>query len=34
MYNRKDYLDNLHPNLLGAEVYGRNLAEFIRRTEW
>lgn len=28
------YLDNLHPNLLGAEVYGRNLAEFIRRTEW
>ena len=23
------YLDNLHPNLLGAEVYGRNLADFI-----
>ena len=26
------FLDNLHPNALGAEVYGRNLAEFIRET--
>ncbi len=26
------YLDNLHPNGLGAEVYGRNLVEAIRRT--
>ena len=25
------FLDNLHPNCLGAEVYGRNLVEFIRR---
>ncbi len=25
------FLDNLHPNALGAEVYGRNLAEAIRR---
>lgn len=25
------YLDNLHPNQLGAEVYGRNLVEAIRR---
>ncbi len=25
------YLDNLHPNALGAEVYGRNLAEAIRK---
>ncbi len=24
------FLDNLHPNALGAEVYGRNLAEAIR----
>ncbi len=28
------YLDNLHPNLLGAETYGRNLADFIRNTGW
>jgi lysophospholipase L1-like esterase len=28
------YLDNLHPNLLGAETYGRNLAEYIRKTGW
>ena len=26
------YLDNLHPNGLGAEVYGRNLVEAIRKT--
>lgn len=25
------YLDNLHPNALGAEIYGRNLVEEIRR---
>ena len=25
------YLDNLHPNGLGTEVYGRNLVEEIRR---
>ena len=25
------FLDNLHPNALGAEVYGRNLAEEIRK---
>ncbi len=25
------YRDNLHPNELGAEVYGRNLVEEIRR---
>ena len=25
------FLDNLHPNALGAETYGRNLAEAIRR---
>lgn len=25
------YLDNLHPNQLGAEVYGRNLVEEIRK---
>ena len=25
------FLDNLHPNCLGAEVYGRNLAETIRK---
>ena len=25
------FLDNLHPNALGAEVYGRNLADVIRR---
>lgn len=25
------YLDNLHPNCLGAEVYGRNLVEAIRK---
>ncbi|MBQ5311306.1 MAG: SGNH/GDSL hydrolase family protein [Oscillospiraceae bacterium] len=24
------FLDNLHPNCLGTEVYGRNLVEFIR----
>ncbi|MBR3508962.1 MAG: SGNH/GDSL hydrolase family protein [Lachnospiraceae bacterium] len=28
------YLDNLHPNCLGAEVYGRNLVEVIRRLEF
>ena len=28
------YLDNLHPNLLGAETYGRNLAEVIRKSGW
>ncbi len=26
------FLDNLHPNCLGAEVYGRNLVEEIRRS--
>lgn len=26
------FLDDLHPNCLGAEVYGRNLAELIRKT--
>ncbi len=26
------YIDNLHPNLIGAEVYGRNLVEAIKRT--
>ena len=26
------YLDNLHPNCLGAEIYGRNLVEKIRET--
>ena len=25
------YLDNLHPNCLGTEVYGRNLVEEIRK---
>ena len=25
------FLDNLHPNALGTEVYGRNLAEEIRK---
>lgn len=25
------YLDNLHPNPLGAEIYGRNLVEIIRK---
>lgn len=25
------YLDNLHPNLLGSEVYGRNLVEVIKK---
>ena len=25
------FLDNLHPNALGGEVYGRNLAEALRR---
>ncbi len=25
------FLDNLHPNALGAEVYGRNLVEAVRR---
>ena len=25
------YLDNLHPNCLGTETYGRNLVEEIRR---
>ena len=25
------FLDNLHPNCLGTEVYGRNLVEEIRR---
>lgn len=25
------YLDNLHPNALGAEVYGRNLVDAIRK---
>ena len=24
------FLDNLHPNALGAETYGRNLVEAIR----
>lgn len=28
------YLDNLHPNGLGTEVYGRNLVEEIRRLEF
>ncbi|WP_408069260.1 SGNH/GDSL hydrolase family protein [Butyrivibrio sp. JL13D10] len=28
------FLDNLHPNLLGAETYGRNLAEVIRKKGW
>lgn len=26
------YLDNLHPNALGTETYGRNLADAIKRT--
>ena len=30
-YNQKYYLDNLHPNALGTEVYGRNLVEEIRK---
>ena len=25
------FIDNLHPNCLGAETYGRNLVEAIRR---
>ena len=25
------YKDNLHPNCLGAETYGRNLVEVIRK---
>jgi len=25
------YLDNLHPNGLGTETYGRNLVEAIRK---
>ena len=28
------YLDGLHPNALGAEVYGRNLVEAIRRLDF
>ena len=28
------YIDNLHPNVIGAEVYGRNLVEEIRRLKW
>ena len=31
MGHTKDYLhDDVHPNALGCEVYGRNLAEIIR----
>ena len=26
------YIDNLHPNGLGTEVYGRNLVEAIRKS--
>jgi hypothetical protein len=25
------FLDKLHPNCLGMELYGRNLVEFIRK---
>lgn len=25
------FLDNLHPNCLGMELYGRNLVDFIRK---
>lgn len=28
------YLDNLHPNCLGAEIYGRNLVKEIERLEF
>ena len=28
------YLDDLHPNLLGAETYGRNLAAVIKKIGW
>lgn len=28
------YLDNLHPNQLGCELYGRNLTEAVRKTGW
>ncbi len=28
------YLDNLHPNCLGTENYGRNLVEAIRRLKF
>ena len=28
------YLDRLHPNALGAEIYGRNLVEAIRRLDF
>ena len=28
------FLDNLHPNALGAEVYGRNLVEAIRNLKF
>ena len=28
------YLNNLYPNCLGAETYGRNLVEVIRRLGW
>ena len=28
------YLDNLHPNCLGTENYGRNLVEIIRKLGW
>lgn len=28
------FLDNLHPNQLGCEVYGRNLVEKIRKIGW
>ena len=31
---REYYLDDLHPNLLGAETYGRNLATLIRKIRW
>jgi len=26
------YIDNLHPNVIGAELYGRNLVDMIRQT--
>ena len=28
------FLDKLHPNALGCELYGRNLADYIRKTEF
>ncbi len=28
------FLDNLHPNCLGCEAYGRNLVDEMKRIGW